>query len=157
MFFCVCIPCCLVNCLSTYIIQSLSLCVSFKMRLRISKRGSVRPSIRPSVRPSVRRSVGPWVGNAFVKNEENHYFRANNYKGRYTRQIWCNDIIIQSFHHHEDALLALWVDLWFSASVPKNNAPCSVLVILWCIESKKNLPNSYSICLGRATSRCIWV
>ena len=44
-----------------------------------------------------------------------------------------------------------------SASVLKNNAPCSVLVILWCIESKKNLPNSYSICLGRATSRCIWV
>ena len=57
---------------------------------------------------SVRRSVGPLVGDALVKNKENHYFRANNCWRRYTRQISCNHIIIQSFNHHLDASLALW-------------------------------------------------
>ena len=42
------------------------------------------------------------------KKRENYYFRANNCRRRYTRRISCNHIIIQSFHHHEDASLALW-------------------------------------------------
>ena len=62
----------------------------------------------PSVGPSVRPLVGWLVGDAFVKNKENQYFRANDWKRRCTRQISCNHIIIQSFHHHEDASLALW-------------------------------------------------
>ena len=62
------------------------------MRPRISIWGSVRPSVGPSVRRS--------VGDAFVKNKENHYFRANNCSRRYTRRISCNHIIIQSFNHH---------------------------------------------------------
>ena len=65
------------------------------------------PSVGPSVGPSVRRLVRPSVGDAFVKNKGNHYFRANNCRRRYTRQISCNHIIIQSFNH-EDASLALW-------------------------------------------------
>merc|ERR1711951_309795 len=68
----------------------------------------VCPSVGPSVRPSVRRSVRWLVGDAFVKNKENHYFRANHCSKRYTRQISFNHVIIQSFHHHEDASLALW-------------------------------------------------
>jgi len=48
------------------------------------------------------------VGDAFVKNKENHDFRVNDCRRRYTRQISCNHIIIQSFNHHEDASLALW-------------------------------------------------
>ena len=67
-----------------------------------------RISITGHVRPSVGRSVGRSVGDAFVKNKENHYFRPNNCRRRYTRQISCNHIIIQSFNHHEDASLALW-------------------------------------------------
>ena len=49
------------------------------------------------------------------------------------------------------------VDPWFAAPVLKNYATCSVLVILWCIESKKNWLNLCSTCLGCARSRCIWV
>ncbi len=64
--------------------------------------------ICPSVHRSVRRSVGPWVGHAFVENKEYPYFRANNCSRRYTRRISCNHIVIQSFHQHEDASLALW-------------------------------------------------
>ena len=62
----------------------------------------------PSDGPSVGRSVRPSVGDAFVKNKGNHCFPANNCRRRYTRQISCNHIIIQSFNHHEDASLALW-------------------------------------------------
>ena len=46
---------------------------------------SVGRSVRPSVRPSVR-------GSRFRQKRENR----------------CGYIIIQSFHHHEDASLALW-------------------------------------------------
>ena len=67
---------------------------------RISIWGSVRLSVGLSVRRS--------VGDAFVKNKENNHFWANNYSRRYSRRISCNHIIIQSFHHHEDASLALW-------------------------------------------------
>ena len=78
------------------------------MRPRISITGHVRPSVGRSVGLSVGRSVRPMVGDAFVKNKENHYFRANNSSRRETRRISCNHIIIQSFYHHEDAWLALW-------------------------------------------------
>ena len=74
------------------------------MRPRISITGYVRWSVNPFVRWSVR----PSVGDAFVKNKENHYFCPKNCRRRYTRQISCNHIIIQSFNHHEDASLALW-------------------------------------------------
>ena len=73
---------------------------------RLYKR--VCPSVGPSVRWSVGPSVRPSVGDALVINKENQYFQANDCKGRHTRQISCNHIIIQSFHHHEDVLLALW-------------------------------------------------
>ena len=62
------------------------------MRPRISIWGSVRPSVRRSVR----RSVRPSVSDAFVKN------------GKIDDFVRWNHIIIQSFHHHEDASLALW-------------------------------------------------
>ena len=44
---------------------------------------------------------------SWTKNKENQYFRANNCKRRYTRQISCNHIIIQLFHHHDESL-AVW-------------------------------------------------
>ena len=56
---------------------------------RISIWGSVRPSVRP------------WVGHAFVKYGKIVILIANN-------DVSCNHIIIQSFHHHEDASLAVW-------------------------------------------------
>ena len=42
----------------------------------------------------------------------NKYVTGVNCKRRYTRRISCNHIIIQSFHHHEDASLALWALLY---------------------------------------------
>ena len=78
------------------------------------------PHLYKRVCPSIRQSVHPTVGDAFVKNKENHHFWVNNCRRRYSRWIWCNHIInddiIQSFHHHEDASLALWalfIFLWY--------------------------------------------
>ena len=61
-------------------------------------------SVHPSVRPSVRRSVGPSVRPSVtlsLKTGKSMILIANN-------DVSCNHIIIQSFHHHEDASLALW-------------------------------------------------
>ena len=44
-----------------------------------------------SVRPSDHRSVRPLVGDAFAKNEENHYFLANNFSRRYNGAEKKND------------------------------------------------------------------
>ena len=90
--------------------------IFLKLRPRISKR--VYPSVGLSVCPSVVLSVRPSVGDAFV-NKENRYFRANNCSRRYTRRIACKHIIIQSFHHHEDASSALW-DLSYSFQLSMN-------------------------------------
>ena len=49
------------------------------------------------------------------------------------------------------------LDLWFSAPVLKNYAYTSVLVILGCIENKKEWPNLCSKCLERARSRWLRV
>ena len=61
---------------------------------------SVGPSVRPSVRPSVGRSVRPRV-TLSSKTGKSMILIANN-------DVSCNHIITQSFHQHEDALLALW-------------------------------------------------
>ena len=60
----------------------------------------VCPSVRPSVGRSVRPSVGPSV-TLSLKTGKSMILIANN-------DVSCNHIIIQSFHHHEDASLALW-------------------------------------------------
>ena len=64
---------------------------------RLYKR--VLPSPRRAVRRSVRRSVGPSV-TLLLKTVISMILIANNV-------VSCNQIIIQSFHHHEDASLAL--------------------------------------------------
>ena len=75
----------------------------------------VCPSVRPSVRPSDRRSVRPSVRLPSVtlslKTGKSMILIANN-------EVSCNRIIIQSFHHHEDASLALWA-LYY-----RNNVLC---------------------------------
>ena len=68
----------------------------------------------PSIRPS--------VGDTFVKNKENPYFQANDCRRKYTRQISCNHIIIESFNHHEDASSAI------SALFKRLERPCICLV-----------------------------
>ena len=73
-------------------------------------------SIRGPVRRSVGRSVGQSVGDAFIKNKENQYF--------------------QSFHHPEDASLALWA-LLFSAKL--NGFFCCLLVINQITEHDSNV------------------
>ena len=61
---------------------------------------SVGPPVRRSVGPSVRPSVRPSVGHAFSsKTGKLMILIANN-------DVSCNLIIIQSFHHYEDASLA---------------------------------------------------
>ena len=66
------------------------------IRVCPSVRPSVGPSVRPSVRPSVHRSV-----TLSLKTGKLMILIADN-------DVSCNHIIIQSFHHHEDASLALW-------------------------------------------------
>ena len=61
---------------------------------------SVRPSVRRSVRPSVRPSV-----TLSSKTEKSMILIANN-------DVSCILMIIQSFHHHEDASLAVWALLY---------------------------------------------
>merc|ERR1712240_966519 len=53
---------------------------------------SVGPSVRPSVRPSVTLSFKTGKSMILIDNND----------------VSCNHIIIYSFHHHEDASLALW-------------------------------------------------
>ena len=65
---------------------------------------SVGPTVRQSVGVSVRWSVGPSVRplvTLSLKTGKSMILIANN-------DVSCNHIIIQSFHHHEDASLALW-------------------------------------------------
>ena len=53
----------------------------------------VCPSVGPSVRPSVTLSLKTGMtGMILIANND----------------VSCNHIIIKSFHHHEDASLALW-------------------------------------------------
>ena len=70
------------------------------MRPRIS----IRESVRPSVRPSLGQSVHPRV-TLSSKTGKLMILIANN-------DVSWNHIIIQSFHHHEDASLALWALLF---------------------------------------------
>ena len=80
----------------------------------------VCPSIRLSVGLSVRLSVG----DAFVKNKENQWFRVYDCKRKYTRQISYNHIIILSVHHHEDASLALWALFLIARREPLTDSLC---------------------------------
>ena len=101
--------------------------LSFFEYKRVHARCHVTPKWIPSDL-SVRRPVGPSVGPSVgrwrfrKKNKENHYFRANNCRMRHNRQISCNHIIIQSFHHHEEASLALWAFLIRLSSYRKLDA-----------------------------------
>ena len=79
---------------------------------------SIRQSIGPSVCQFIGLSVTPWISawiSANWSREESH--------------LSSNIVIIQSFHHHEDASLALWV-LFSQIS----GWACSVSALRWAIK-----------------------
>ncbi len=94
----------------------------------------VCPSVRPSVRPLVRGLV-----TLSSKTGKSMILMANN-------DVSCNHIIIQSFHHHEDASLALWALFRGNAKLKRESNeqeksgyhPCKNghLTPKWCIKGK---------------------